>query len=325
MSENEAVVANAVEPQAPWNPPTGDIDFDAMFGGAGDGSSDIVQVEEAVSTPVDQTTEATEESTEGQETAPVTSVKQTTLKTDPETGFLVGTYKTKEEAERGLNEKDQLIARMRSMLEAATGVDPVKVIKGRGDRTNVSYLQDATQYAMDKTKAAELGQKTGDWTAYRDVEAKLQREIMQQDLAPYMPVVQDVGRQKAIKAVASEIPDFETFYGSETWNKALEARPKLREAVEMGEQRGIPPLDMAELYKSVYDAGQTIKLPTLLKQNSTTSNSSQNPAARMPMSNSRLAPPQPNPNGVQPGLNTSAGRKALIAEMERKGIKDRNF
>lgn len=331
MSDPDLKDANL--PQEEWNPPGGVLDFDELFGGAGDGSSDIIQVQEAQSQTVEPSTSTTEP--EPQVTEPTTQQTQSTeptqrtLTQDPTGKFVpiktrTGTlYNSLEEVVKGTVEKDELIANMRKMLESVTGQDPVKTIK-QTQSGEVSYLQDANRYAKDKEQAANYGQKTGDWRPYRDVEAKLQLELIQQTVGQYAPVVQKASRQEALDETTKEIPEFKAFYGTEDYRQALESRPKLKIAVEYAEQNSQG--DLPELYKSVFDAHTRRKLPELLKQSSPS-----NPTIpRMPLDKSTLTAPKvvtENTRGAQASnpLSNSASRKQLIADYEARGVLDRAF
>lgn len=324
-----------VAPQAPWQPPAADIDFDALFGGVGDGSTDITQIDDALDapSPVEPTTAApTADNTSVPEpvTSPQAAPTQTTFTQDKD-GFFIKTddgiaYRTRDDLVEGIREKNQNIARLRAMVEAATGADPLKKNNGAGaadSSSPASYLRDSARLASDRQKAAEIGLKTGNWDRYRDVELQLQSEYLQQVLGPYAPVLQDVGKQKALEAVSKEIPEFTQFRNSENFQKALDARPTLKAAIQEAESQPSRQAYLPELYKSAWDAHQSLRLPELLKQQAPPSTQT-NPTPRMPMSSSRLTPPQPG-SSTPSGMTTSAGRKALMEELVRKGVLDRTF
>jgi hypothetical protein len=309
-------------PQEPWNPPGGDADFDSFFSGVGKQGEEVA--DSNAIPPVEPTTEPTEP------VAPVTAepprAPEFVLKTA--TGTV---YKTPEDAVRGIEQKDQLISQLRSMVSAVTGEDPLRKSGAVPGQTTaqpqpVSYLRDSRRYAEDLTKAADAGQKTGNWDAYRNVQAQLQFEVTQQAVGPYMPVVQNVGRQQAMDEVSRSVPEFRKFYGSEEYNKVLESRPKLAGFIQLAETQPTLQEELKELYHSVYDSAQAAKLPELVKQNQPPSNPT--PAPRMPiapMTRPSLNVPDQGRTPSQtpkPGLQTSAQRQALIEQLKQRGVED---
>lgn len=308
-------------PQEGWNPPTGEASFDDIFGDTS--QQDVVAVEE----PTSQVIEPQAQQAETEATPPA-SVKQTTLQTDPETGFILQTktgtkYRTLEDAVRGTEEKDAQLEKLRNTVRMLTGEDPIS--KRPVTDSEVSYLADPNRYVQDKNRAAEVYAKTGDGRFYAQVEAKMMREQMQAVFGQYAPTVYELERSKAQKLASNSIPEFETFYGSSTYKDALEARPVLKDAIENAERSGVPATQLAELYKSAYDASNSLRLPQLLKQQQTPS--AQNTPVRQPFGASKLTPNERdnNQNRTNPGLwegkttqERSAGRKALIEDFERK-------
>lgn len=300
-----------------YNPPYADIDFDSMFAREG---RDGEHIANSNAVAVEPTTEPTEPVVEAK---PTPSEPEFYIKTE-------GTvYKSREDAERGVQQKDQLINQLRSMVSAATGEDPLARAGAKPTQTTtpkqpVSYLRDSGRYAEDLQKAAELGQKTGNWDAYRNVQAQLQYEVVQGAVGPYMPVVQNVGRQQAINDVIRTNPDFRTFYASEEYQKVLEARPKLASFIQYAEQQPTMQEELKELYQSVWDARQAAKLPELVKQHQTP----QNPTPRMPQQSiARPSLQVPDQQRAQvrpntPDFGSSAGRQAIINDLRQKGIED---
>jgi hypothetical protein len=313
-------------PQGDWNPPGGEVAFDDLFGGAGDGSSDVLQVEEAQS--LEQQPAAQTDAREEAPQAP-SGVKQTTLTQDPATGEFIRAgstvYKSREDAIRGIETKDATIEQLRQMVAAASGIDPLK--KGNaGNQPNgdVSYHSDPARYARDLRQAADHGEKTGDWRAYLAVQDKHAMEVVQQTVGRYAPVVQRASRQEALDSVNKEFSDFKDFYGTEAYHQALDARPKLKEAISYLEQNPDQGSDLQELYKSAYDVFNSKRLADQLRQASTQSNPTQPRMPSKPQSMTALAQ-RPGTAEVKGDLRTSAGRKALIAEFEARGGMDKQF
>lgn len=310
------------EPVTSWNPPGGDADFDSFFSGVGKQGEEVA--DSNAIPPVEPTTEPTEPVVQATPEPP--KAPEFSLKTS--TGTV---YKTPEDAVRGIEQKDQLISQLRSMVSAVTGEDPLRkagAVPGQTVQTPqpISYLRDSRRYAEDLTKAADVGQKTGNWDAYRNVQAQLQFEVTQQAVGPYMPVVQNVGRQQAMDEVSRSVPEFRNFYGSDAYNKVLESRPKLASFIQLAETQPTLQEELKELYHSVYDSAQAAKLPELVKQHQTPSNPT--PTPRMPIApvsrpslnvpdQGRTSTPAP-----KPGLQTSAQRQALIKQLQDKGVED---
>lgn len=307
-------------PDTSWNPPGGDIDFDSMFAREG---RDGEHIANSNAVAVEPTTEPTE------------PVVQATEPPKPKSDFFIknqdGTvvYKTAEDDIRAHEQKNQLISQLRSMVSAVTGEDPlakagIKPAPTSVQQKPVSYLQDSRRYAEDLQRAAELGQKTGNWDAYRNVSAQLQFEVTQAAVGPYMPVVQNVGRQQAINDVIRTNPDFRTFYASEEYQKVLESRPKLASFISYAEQQPTMQEELKELYQSVWDARQAAKLPELVKQHQTP----QNPTPRMPqqsIARPNLQVPDQQRAQVRPStpdFGSSAGRQRIIEDLKQKGIED---
>jgi len=320
--QSPAIGELPLEPLPSWNPPGGDADFDTFFSGVGKQGEEVA--DSNAIPPVEPTTEPTEPVVQATPPAPV----QTPFEIKTATGTV---YKTPEDAVRGIEQKDQLISQLRSMVSAVTGEDPLRksgAVPGQQIQQPqpVSYLRDSRRYAEDLTKAADVGQKTGNWDAYRNVAAQLQFEVTQAAVGPYMPVVQNVGRQQAMDEVSRSIPEFRQFYNSESYNKVLASRPKLASFIQTAETQPTLQEELKELYHSVWDSAQAAKLPELVKQNQPPSNPT--PAPRMPIapvSRPSLNVPDQSRTNAQtpkPGLATSAQRQALMEQLRQKGVED---
>lgn len=301
-----------------WNPPGGDLDFNDLFGGAGDDSG-------LPSTNNAQTALEDTQSAEPVVDAAVTEPQvQTTPKRDD---FFVATYRDKQTAERAINEKDQLIDRLRGMVRAATGEDPLKKGTSQSDTTTESrsYLTDPERYAQDLSKAA----MEKNWNKYLQTQLAPVQEYLAQTIGPYAPQLQNMGKLSVVDNVAKDIPEFRTFYGSEQYQKVMEARPKLANAIQFAETNPSLGQDLQELYQIAWDSSQAMRLPELVKQNQQPS-TKPNLIPRTPMqSQQRPGVVVPDRNGMgqptKPGMTTSAGRKALMEELEAKGVLDARF
>lgn len=310
----------ATEPSAEWNPPVGDEDFDSLFnrvGGDGENLADSNAI------PADQTTASAEPAA-----APKATPEPSKFELKTSTGTL---YKSLDDAVKGVEQKDQLINQLRSMVAAVTGEDPLSKAGIKPGQTTapqkpVSYLQDRRRFAQDLTKAAELGQRDDSWDPYGNVLGQYIYEIVQSAVGPYMPVVQSVGKQQAMSAVAKDNPAFQEFYNSTEYHKVLEERPKLAGFIQFAEAQPTMQEELKELYESVWDHSQAKKLPELALQRQ-----QPNPTPRMPsqvVSRPSLRVPdhgQTIAHTAKPSLSTPEGRKAIIEEAERKGLADVQF
>lgn len=314
-----------VPPQVGWNPPGGEDDFDSLFQRIGvDGES----IANSNNVPTEPTTEVQADP------APVvtpTPPEPARFKLETKTGTV---YNDLQEAIKGVESKDQLISQLRSMVAAATGEDPLSKTGIKPGQTTapqkaVSYLQDDVRFAQDLTQAAELGQKTNDWKAYRNTLGQFVYEVVQSAVGPYMPVVQNVGKQQALESVSKDVPEFRKFYGSGEYQKVLEQRPKLANYIQSLEGNPTQQEDLAEMYRDVWNESQVRKLSELATKPAPVS---QNPTPRTPLQ-SRVSDFRQEPRDgmsrtapqTRPTLATPEGRKLLIEEGERRGIADINF
>lgn len=309
-----------------WNPPTGDEDFDSLFQRVGVDGENITN---SNTVPTELTTAPEEPAPQAPETpAPVESRFE--LKT--KTGTV---YKTAEDAVKGIETKDRTIEQLRSMIAAVTGEDPLSKSGIKPGTTNapqkpVSYLQDDVRFAQDLTQAAEMGQKTNDWKAYRNTLGQLMYEVVQSAVGPYIPVVQKVGKQEALEQVAKDIPEFRNWYGSEDYQKVLEKRPKLAGYIKTLEGNATMQEDLAEQYRDVWNEHQVKKLAELASKPTP---APQNPTPRTPLQPRTQMDFKQEPNDgmrrnsapVKPTMATSEGRKAIIEALERKGLADTAF
>jgi hypothetical protein len=321
----EPLEQQPVVPGTTWNPPTGDDDFDSLFQRIGVDGESIANSNVISAEPT--TAEA-----EPAPQAPAIQPEPPKFELKTKTGTV---YKSLEDTVTGIETKDRTIDQLRSMLAAVTGEDPlsksgIKPGQTTAPQKPVSYLQDDVRFAQDLTQAAEQGQKTNDWKAYRNTLGQLMYEVVQSAVGPYIPVVQKVGRQEAMEAVAKEVPEFRNFYGTKEYQEVLERRPKLAGYIQTLEGNPTMQEDLAEQYRDVWNEHQVRKLVELASKPAPVS---QNPTPRMPTHSTRTPDFKSEPNdgmrsqkpASKPTLATAEGRKALIAELERRGLADVNF
>lgn len=314
-----------IEPGTTWNPPTGDDDFDSLFQRTGiDGES--ITNSNAIS--AEPTTAPEEPAPQVQPETP----EPTRFELKTKTGTV---YKSMEDTVKGIETKDRTIDQLRSMIAAVTGEDPlsksgIKPGQTTAPQKPVSYLQDDVRFAQDLTQAAEMGQKTNDWKAYRNTLGQFVYEVVQSAVGPYMPVVQNVGKQQALENVSKDIPDFRNFYGTKEYQEVLERRPRLASYIQTLEGNPTMQEDLAEQFRDVWNDHQVKRLVELAAKPAPVS---QNPTPRMPMQPTRTSDFKHEPNdgmrhqrpASKPSLATPEGRKAIIEDLERRGLADVHF
>lgn len=268
--------------------PGGDLDLDALFG------NPEVQPTTASAQPEPQ---------------PVTPV----VADEPFLKTATGTvYKTAEEAARGVEHKDSLIAQLRQQLSEATGNDPLK--KTPQAKGPVNYIEERDAYFKDLNEAVEKK----DTAKYIDV----QRKLILDTIAPLAPTITSLVKTQAANAVETEIKDFRQFQHSDEYVKTLDTLPMLKDAIRVAESSPEAVNQLPELYKMAYLANQGRRLPEIVQ-----SQRNVTPTAVRPTVSSTpvAAPATPSTPQVQPTLDTSAGRKAIIEQQERAGVESLKF
>lgn len=332
----------AAQPQTPWNPPVNvaDISFDELF----TNEDDLRQVSQDVTPDPTVPAEGADATPSPEPTQSAASQPPAHPAAEPPKGdqFFLETstgskYKTADEAKRGFEHKDQLITDLRNKMIAITGVDPInqRPVGSQPQATPKSYLRDPNRFVEDLSKGAQEAAK-GNSQMYRDTLLGLVDEYLQSNYGHLVPQMQKLGQHEAVDVVAQEIPSFRDFYNSESYQKALERRPKLAEAIQRAEQTpGLQEEYLPELYKTAWDVALAMKTPELVNGRGATPSPTNNPAPRMPMTSSHLAPPREsvspsssvstNPNTVEGRKAITEARRALIKDLEQRGIGNVRF
>jgi len=286
--------------------------FDALFSADGTPSKPAQQVE--TRTPVSQTPTPQTVAPQAQQTQDTPVVPQA------DDTFIKGersVYKTKDAAVEGLNQKDQLIDTLRQRYVLATGVDP---ISGQPVGTNgvqpqpqvVNYAQNPKQYIEDLYKAAQ---------ASPEQYAAVQKKFLLDSLGPSVIAAStDVVRNQAIKTVASEIQDFNTFYGSQGYQKALEVVPELKNAIATAESDTQFSGQLPGLYKAAYLIGKGLSLPQAVAA-ATQLSQTQTPSRPVPTATPTTPTLTPVTGAAKPSFGTIDGIRAIIAQHEASGAK----
>lgn len=228
-------------------------------------------------------------------------------------------YKTREDAERGIAHKDDLISKLRQQVQTITGVDPLtgQPVQAQPQYPQpqgpVSYTEHPEAFSRDLNAAIERN----DPVAY----AQVQQKMILDTLAPLAPVIQGVSDDRAAQAVSREIPDFAAFRTGNEFQAVLQENPKLAQAIELAKSDYRFQADLPDLYKLAYAVGQSRKLPELIK------------AAQAQMQQAPPAPTRPTtaPSTMTPApqdiggtnrdlLATPEGRKQLIERGKAMGL-----
>ena len=228
----------------------------------------------------------------------------------PSEPFL-GTYRTKEEAIKGYEEKDRYIAKLRQDLLDAQSKLPQPKPEPVADPAEALYDQIA--------KAASSQDKKG----YVQAQAELIRSV----LAPYQDLLGEVARERAIRTAEARTPGVREFMGSETFKQVGERLPVLRDAIaqlEHNPQAAQAQLDqLMELAKL---AGDGLRMPDLLKAQAQAAPAVAQTQPRPTLSQTTPTPSQQtanyNPRDVEAMLSTPEGRKALLERYNRQGVGD---
>jgi hypothetical protein len=248
-------------------------------------------------------------------------VVQQTQNGDPQF-FLKGersVYKTAEDAQRGINEKDAVIEQLRQRYALTTGIDPItgKPVGFNGQtQETVDYAQQPDRYLEDLYSAA----KKGGPEAYRDV----QQKFIMDTVKPLQPILQKAARDQAIENLTTEIPGAKGFVGTPAYNKALELNPELREAVSVGEHDQRFHSRLPGLYKLAYLTAQGMQLPELLRAQATQTQTTQQvqQTVQQPVRTTLQATTaSPATQTARPSFKTIEGIRAVIAEAEARGAK----
>jgi hypothetical protein len=238
--------------------------------------------------------------------------------------FLKGSnsvYKTREEALKGIDEKDSLIQQLRNTVVAMTGVDPVtrRPIGSPqpAPQGPVSYNEKPEAYFEDLKNAVTRN----DPNAYREA----QQRLIMDTLAPVAPLIQSFAKQQALEKMSNDIKDFRPFYGSDQYNAVLKENPKLAQAIEMAESNVGLSQDLPDLYKLAYAYGQYKRLPDLVKTAQTAAPSQPNPSTVRPTTAPSTIPPALQDERVSQTLSTPEGRKAIIEAAKARGLDKLGF
>lgn len=238
-------------------------------------------------------------------------------------------YDSAEEAIKGISHKDALIERQRNFL-SAQGYDPntLQLITRpepqaptAAPTSPYTYLDNGDKLFDDLTAAATKGDKK----AWVSLMRQYNTEVLANEFAPIAPLISEVARQRAVRQVTQEAPDFSTFQASPAYRATLEKLPRLKQAIDQAENNFQMADALSELYQMTYLIDQGLRKnaePPVTLATPVVQSAPNPPTARPTMSSSTMSPPQPT---SAPDLTTSQGRQQLIKDMEARGIKDRQW
>ena len=273
---------------------------------------------------------------EGAPAAPSQAAQGTPPPQTPQAPFLKAgdsVYNTAEDAANGLAHKDQLVARYRAFL-AENGFDPneLKAREPAQSQTpppapsKYKYLGNGKKYYEDLAKAADRTNPNPE--AYEAITRQYQQEVFADMYAPYAPLMAESARQRAIRQVSTDIPNFQAFLESPEFKKTTESIPLYKDMLQLGENDPEASKRLPEVYRMIY----------LTHQGMSRQQANSNPAQVAPpvtptarptptLQPSSLTPPPPGVdtrnwtqstgNGVK--LQNEA-RKQLIEDGQNRGL-----
>jgi hypothetical protein len=219
-----------------------------------------------------------------------------------------------DDAKTGIEHKDALIGQLRDQVLKATGQDPLKPAR-RQEPEQIDYNRDQDRYFEDLASA--VAKK--DTKAYMTVQQKL----IMDTLGPVAPTIAALSRANAERVVAEQLPEFKGFLGSEDYRNLESQSPLLVDAIRQAELNPAAGAQLPELYRVAYLASRGSRVPEIVQAAQHAA-----PAQVVPrptVHSGQIAPPSTTTRTTQPSLQTSEGRKALIAGFEQGGLQDKTW
>lgn len=243
-------------------------------------------------------------------------------------------YKTKEEAVKGYAEKDAAIAKLRQYAIEKNGYDPLtgKDVPKPTAPTNepLSYKRNGKQYVQDLVAALNKGEAGAE--AYAKVQEKYFEEIATDMFSPYIPVVRDAAKVRAIDSAAQQDPQFRAFLASEDYSKTLDAFPDIKVSIDQAEADPRFSDRLPAFYKLAHTASLGLKAQEALRNPPPPQPAPGGPAAgfRPTTSSAALTPPpvtsgQPIRQVGEELLQSREGRKQLVEQAKASGVLDFRF
>ena len=262
---------------------------------------------------------------------PGTPVQPTPQATEAQPFLKAGSsvYLTAEEAARGLEHKDALVARYREYLDA-NGIDPnelrpkqVQPVKAQPQVE--ADTMDSGKLFDELAAAAQRGDKAAYGRIQETYQRRIAQDVVQNYLAPYAPLMAETARQRAIREVSKEIPDFPNFIGSDAFKRVSESIPIYKDMLQLGENNPEASKRLPEVYKSMYLVNQGLSARAQASQPQAPLNVppvNTTPTARpqqTTMNSTSLTPPAPGVDTRQ-WTTSSEARKQLIKDAQQRGL-----
>jgi hypothetical protein len=238
-------------------------------------------------------------------------------------------YLNRDEAVRGLSEKDAAIERLRNFAIERTGFDPLTqraVGQPQGQSQAVPAPQsqqfDFQQFKKQTYDELAAAAERGDYNSYMDKLTEYNSMVSNQVMQPYAPVFQNFVRVQAVDSVAGEVKDFRDFYHGKEYKSVLEENPDLAGAIRNAET--VPQFydRLPNLMKLAYYYSQGRRVPQITQEAARTAAQQMTPppTARPSLGSSTLTPPSTQTPTSEAGFATSDSRKQMIRDMEAKGV-----
>jgi hypothetical protein len=242
-------------------------------------------------------------------------------------------YNTAEDAVNGTIHKDDLIAKYRSFL-TENGVDPntMRPVQAQPVQQqpqpepqrapspykylgNPDYFEQVADAATKRDKAR-----------YEMLMAEHAKEAaqmtLQNMLQPWAPILAETTRQRAIRQVSSEVPDFNRFIESPGYKQVLDTVPIFREMVQIGENDPVAAQRLPEVYKSMYLMYQGLTR-NAAPQGQPVPQTQPQPVRQQPtLQPSALTPPPPGPGTQGWEQNDWRGARQVGNEARKQLIAD---
>jgi hypothetical protein len=166
-------------------------------------------------------------------------------------------YLTAEDAAQGVAHKDQLVARYRTFL-AENGFDPNELrplqpqapAAPQSVPSKYKYLGNGKQYYADLAKAADRQNPNPE--EYERITRQYQQEVFSSMYEPYAPLMAESARQRAVRQVSAEIPNFQAFLDSPEFKKTTESIPLYKDMLQLGENDPEASKRLPEVYRMIY-------------------------------------------------------------------------
>jgi hypothetical protein len=224
-------------------------------------------------------------------------------------------YKTADEAARGIEHKDTLIASLRQRYISEHGIDPItnQAVSQQkpAPQGKPSYLDSTDRFFEDLVGAVQ----TNNRAAYKDAFVALTREVMKKDFDPYRQVLDQVAQQNALQETQKLNPEVPQFVGSANYKTVLESFPSLRGAVERAAVDPSLQTMLPELYRLAYAAHLMQSRPA-----QAATSVARPPVTPVRPTTSGTSVPPPASLSSKPDMSTLEGIQAYIKQAEAKGI-----